>query len=198
MKSLKQHLQDVSEIRINIKPDTSNVKAEHPAVKCETQPSLPSEPLDNGSQPTLQTSGPSGFTTSEPVTAGMSATASRDATMEEDSEKPEADMSMDCTVGPEANKDLEKVKRDEESTTSLISTANVTSAASSGNTAPAASRPAPPATALMPEGSSAELPQINKHILKVLRAAVHQHRLTRGNTTRSEENMVRPGFKSQP
>lgn len=175
MKSLKQHLQDVSEVQITIKQDTNNLDVDSPAVKCEAQPSLPSEPLDNESQPALQTSSPSGFTTSEPITTGMSAAASCDVTMEEDSEEPEADVSKDCTVGPEASKD--NVKRDNESA--------------------AASRPAPSSATLMPEGSSAELPQINEDILKVLTEAVRQHRLTRGITAQ-RENVVRPGFKYQP
>lgn len=196
MKSLKQRLQDASEITIKFQQDKINVEDEFPAVKCQTQPCPPSDPSDNGSQPALQTSGPGGFTTSEPITAGPSATASRDAAMEEDSEKPGAEIAMDSAVGPEANKDVEKVTGDAGSTATSISTANVTSAVSSGNTAPPASSPAPPATALKPEENSAELPQINEDIFKALKAAVHRHRLTRGSRTQSEENVVRPGFKS--
>lgn len=193
MKSLKQRLQDASEITIKFQQDKINVEPESPAVKCQTQPCPPSEPSDNGSQPALQTSGPGGFTTSEPNTAGLSATAPRDAAMEENSEKPGAEIAMDSAVGPEANEDVEKVTGDADSTATSISTANVTSAVSSGNTAPPASSPA---TALKPEENSALLPQINEDIFKALKAAVHQHRLTRGSRTQSEENVVRPGFKS--
>ncbi|XP_044040996.1 uncharacterized protein LOC122870699 [Siniperca chuatsi] len=181
LKSLKQRLQDSSEITINFEPDTIDVKAKPPAVKSQTEPP-PSELSDTGSQPALQAGGPGGSAIPEPITAGPSATA-----MEEDGEKPGTEIAMDSTVGPETNEDVEKVKGEEGSLITSVSTADVTSAVSSGNTVPAASSPAPSATALMPEENFAELPQINEDIFKALTAAVHQHRLTRGSRSKSEE-----------
>ncbi|XP_038587135.1 uncharacterized protein LOC119912168 isoform X2 [Micropterus salmoides] len=58
---------------------------------------------------------------------------------------------------------------------------------SSGNTDRAASSTAPSATALVTEGNVAELPEINADILKVLTAAVRQHRLTRESRSQSEK-----------
>ncbi|KAM7366542.1 hypothetical protein PAMP_015976 [Pampus punctatissimus] len=48
LKSLKQRLEDSSEITINLKLDVDNVKAKSATVKCQTQP--PSELLIDGSQ----------------------------------------------------------------------------------------------------------------------------------------------------
>lgn len=109
MKSLKQRLQDSSEITINFELDSSAVKAK------------PSELSDNGSQPALQTSGPGGSITGPSVTAG-------DVTMKA-SEKLGTE--MDAIVGPEANEDVEKAKGDEGSLTTLTSPADVASTSTS-------------------------------------------------------------------
>ncbi|KAM9335504.1 uncharacterized protein ABDE67_020489 [Symphorus nematophorus] len=183
LKSLKQRLNDSSEITINFGPDTIKVEAQPPAVKCQTQPP-PSERSDNGSQRVLQTSGPVGSTISEPVRAGPSTAAASDkAVKEEDDEKPETEVAVDSSGCPEANEDVEKVKREEESVTTLISTADMTStsAVRSGNSVPAAS-----ATALKPEENVAKVPEIDTDIFKALMEAVRHHRLTRGSKSQSE------------
>ncbi|XP_039678968.1 uncharacterized protein LOC120573346 isoform X1 [Perca fluviatilis] len=193
LKSLKQRLQDSSDITLNFEPDTINVKAEPTAVKCQTQPPS-SELLDNGSQPTLQTSDPAGSTISEPTTAGPSDTATSDIAMKEDCEKPGTEIAMDSTVDPEANEDVEKaeVKGEEGSLTPSISTADVTStsAVSSVNTVPAASSPdpsSPATTVLMPEENFSKLPQISTDIFQAVVAAVRNHRLTRESKSQREE-----------
>ncbi len=190
LKSLKQRLQDSSEITINFELGTISVKAKPPAVKCRTQP-LPSGLSDTGSQPALQSSGPGGSTISGP--AGPSATTTSDVAME-NCEKPGTEIASDSTVVHKANEDVEKaeVKGEEGSLTTSISTADVTSTSA----VPAASSPAPSATSVMPEENFTELPQINADIFKALTAAVRQHRLTRGGRPQSEEKEVRPGFKS--
>ncbi|XP_045920990.1 microtubule-associated protein futsch-like isoform X5 [Micropterus dolomieu] len=81
LKSLKQRLQDSSEITINFEPDTISVASKPPAVKYQTRPS---ELSDTGSQAALQTSGTGGSIISEPITAGPSATATSDVAVEED------------------------------------------------------------------------------------------------------------------
>ncbi|XP_076580489.1 uncharacterized protein znf638 isoform X2 [Chaetodon auriga] len=143
----------------------------------------PSELLDNGSQPGLQTSDPSLSTMSEPVTAGQSAAASSSVSMEVDGEKSGTEIVMASTVGPEPNKDVEG------SLTTSVSTAdlNSASAVSSRNTVPAASSPAPSATALMRKENYAEVLPIDPEIFKVLTAAVRQHRLSRANRSHSEK-----------
>ena len=202
LKSLKQRLQDSSDITLNFEPDTINVKAEPAAVKCQTQPPS-SELLDNGSQPTLQTSDPAGSTISEPTTAGPSDTATSDIAMKEDCEKPGTEIAMDSTVDPEANEDVEKaeVKGEEGSLTPSISSADVTStsAVSSVNTVPAASSPdpsSPATTVLMPEETFAKLPQISTDIFQAIVAAVHSPKLTLDSKSQREEKKVRLDFKS--
>ncbi|KAM9335646.1 uncharacterized protein ABDE67_020650 [Symphorus nematophorus] len=101
-------------------PDTINVEAKPPSGKCQTK--TPSEPLDNGTKPALQTSDPAGSTISDLITAGPSASAASDVT-KEDGEKPGSKISMDSSLGPQANEDLEKVKGEEGSLTSSVSTA---------------------------------------------------------------------------
>ncbi|XP_070849509.1 microtubule-associated protein futsch-like [Chaetodon trifascialis] len=151
------------------------------ATESKAQPP-PSELSDNGSQPGLQTSDPFGSTMSEPVTAGPSAAASSDASIEVDAEKSGTEIVMDSTVGPEPNKDVE------ESLPTLISTADLSSASavSSRNTVPAASSPAPSAAALIHKEGFAELLPIDPEIFKVLTAAVRQHRLSRASRSHSE------------
>ncbi len=138
-----------------------------------------------------------GSTMSEPIKAEPSVAASDDIAMEDEREKSEAELAMDSTVGPEGDKDVEKVevKEGKGSLSSLISAADVTctSADSSGNTVLAASSPAPLATALIEE-NFAEIPQINTEFLMVLKAALHQHRLNRENResrSQNEEYQVR-------
>ncbi|KAF1380863.1 hypothetical protein PFLUV_G00168440 [Perca fluviatilis] len=200
LKSLKQRLQDSSDITLNFEPDTINVKAEPAAVKCQTQPPS-SELLDNGSQPTLQTSDPAGSTISEPTTAGPSDTATSDVAMKEDCEKPGTEIAMDSTVDPEANEDVEKaeVKGEEGSLTPSISSADVTStsAVSSVNTVPAASSPdpsSPATTVLMPEETFAKLPQISTDIFQAIVAAVHSPKLTLDSKSQREEKKCEDEF----
>ncbi|XP_034713234.1 uncharacterized protein LOC117935205 [Etheostoma cragini] len=192
LKSLKQRIQDVTDITLNFELDTINVKAEPAAVKCETQPP-PSELLDNGSQLALQTSDPAGSTISEPSTAGQSAIATSDIAMKEDCEKPGPEITMDSIVDNEPNEDVEKaeVKGQECSLTTSISTADVTpTSVVSVNAVPAASSPdpsSPGTTVLMPEENPAELPQISTDIFQAVVAAVRNHRLTRDSNTQREE-----------
>ncbi|XP_049923873.1 zinc finger protein 638-like [Epinephelus moara] len=188
LKGLEQRLQDASEITIN--HDPINVKAEPPAVECETQPPT-SEKSDNGSQPALQTSGPNGSIVSEPTIAGPSATSASDVAMKEDGEKPVTEISMDSTVGPEANEDVEKVevKVEEESPTTSVSTADVTPthAVSSGDAVSAASSSTPSATAVISEGNFAQLPENKMDIFQV-----QDHRLTQESRSQSKEEEEGP------
>ncbi|XP_027143700.1 uncharacterized protein LOC104936243 isoform X4 [Larimichthys crocea] len=189
LKSLKQRLQDCSEITIHFEPDTVNFKAktpsqpptQSPTVKCQTQP-LPPECSDNGSQPAQQASGPGGSTPSKPIIAGPSETAASDVAMDEDAEKSGTETTIDSTVGPRANEVVKKAKGEDALLTTLNSAADVTSTSvvSSGNTVPSA-------TGLTPEENFAELPQIDTDIFKALKAAVHQYRLTRESKPQSEE-----------
>ncbi|XP_049923864.1 uncharacterized protein LOC126404574 isoform X5 [Epinephelus moara] len=192
MKSLKQRLQDSSEITINFEPDAIDVKAKPPAVKCETQPP-PSEQLDNGSQPALQTSDPAGSIVSEPITPEPNVTPASDVAMKEDGEKSGTEIVMDSAVGPEANEDVGKadVKVEEESPTTPVSTADSTStpAVSSGNTVSAASNTTPSATAVISEGNFAEIPKISTENFLALVAAVRKHKLSRESRSQSEDKM---------
>ncbi|TKS93076.1 Zinc finger protein 638 [Collichthys lucidus] len=186
LKSLKQRLQDSSEITIHFEPDTVNFKAKTPShpptqpptVKSQTQP-LPPECSDNGSQPAQQASGPGGSTPSKPITAGTSETAASDVAMDEDVEKSGTETAIDSTVGSRANEDVKKAL-----TTLNSAAADVTSTSvvSGGNTAPSA-------TGLTPEENLAELPQIDTDIFKALKAAVHQYRLTRESKPQSEDEV---------
>ncbi|XP_059210782.1 uncharacterized protein LOC131989550 isoform X2 [Centropristis striata] len=109
LKSLKQRLQDSSEITINLEPNTISVKAEPPAVKSQTQPP-PSELLESGSEPSLLTSGPGESTISEPITTGPSVSATSDEAMMEDGEILETETAMVSTDAPEANQNVEKAE----------------------------------------------------------------------------------------
>ncbi|KAL7375649.1 hypothetical protein ABVT39_021426 [Epinephelus coioides] len=192
MKSLKQRLQDSSEITINFEPDAIDVKAKPPAVKCETQPP-PSEQSDNGSQPALQTSDPAGSIVSEPITTEPNVTSASDVAMKEDGEKSGTEIVMDSAVGPEANEDVGKadVKVEEESPTTPVSTADSTStpAVSSGNAVSAASNTTPSATAVISEGNFAEIPKISTENFLALVAAVRKHKLSRESRSQSEDKM---------
>ncbi|XP_078020693.1 uncharacterized protein LOC144458271 isoform X2 [Epinephelus lanceolatus] len=192
MKSLKQRLQDSSEITINFEPDAIDVKAKPPAVKCETQPP-PSEQSDNGSQPALQTSDPAGSIVSEPITTEPNVTPASDVAMKEDGEKSGTEIVMDSAVGPEANEDVGKadVKVEEESPTTSVSTADSTStpAVSSGNAVSAASNTTPSATAVISEGNFAEIPKISTENFLALVAAVRKHKLSRESRSQSEDKM---------
>nr|XP_033465239.1 uncharacterized protein LOC117245811 isoform X4 [Epinephelus lanceolatus] len=192
MKSLKQRLQDSSEITINFEPDAIDVKAKPPAVKCETQPP-PSEQSDNGSQPALQTSDPAGSIVSEPITTEPNVTPASDVAMKEDGEKSGTEIIMDSAVGPEANEDVGKadVKVEEESPTTSVSTADSTStpAVSSGNAVSAASNTTPSATAVISEGNFAEIPKISTENFLALVAAVRKHKLSRESRSQSEDKM---------
>ncbi|KAA8582718.1 hypothetical protein FQN60_006389 [Etheostoma spectabile] len=184
-KSLKQRIQDYTDIPLNFYLDTMKVKAEPAAVKCQTQPP-PSELLDNGSQPALQTGDPAGSTISAPTTAGPSANATNDIAIKEDCEKPGPEITMDSIVDHEPNEDVEnaEVKGQECSLTTSISTANIV------DTVPAASSPdpsSPGTTVLMTEENPAELPQISTDIFQAVVAAVRNHRLTRDSNTQREE-----------
>ncbi|XP_070786278.1 uncharacterized protein znf638 [Enoplosus armatus] len=187
LKSLKQRQQDYSEIKMNFEPGTISFEAKPPVVKCQTEPP-PSELLDTGSQPARKTSGHGGstiseLTISEPITAGPNATAASDVATKEDGEKPGTEIAMNSTVCPDASEDAEKVKEEEGSLTTSVSTADVTSTCA----VPAASSPAPSATALIPEENATELPRIDTNIFMALTAAVRQHRLARGSRSQSEE-----------
>ncbi|XP_070711288.1 uncharacterized protein [Pempheris klunzingeri] len=196
LKSLKQRLQEPNEITIGPKQENTSVSTEPPTVDCQSQPPPP-ELSDNQSQPAVITSGLGGATISEPIVEAANATAASDIAMKEDGEKPGSDqITVDSTVGAEEHEDKEKGKGEEGSLPTLVSTADVASvsAVSSGNTVPAASTPATSATAPTPEGNVAELPQINDNIFKVLTAAVHQHRLTRGNSSQHGEKEGQEDF----
>ncbi|XP_069028196.1 uncharacterized protein [Embiotoca jacksoni] len=160
-RSLKRHLQD-SEPTIQL--------------ACEVQPS--SEPSENEALPALQTGAPAepapsaGSNISESSTAGPSDTATT----------PGADIAADSTTAPKQSVDVKEaeVVKDDSPTTSVT--------AADGNTVPAASSFALSAAGQVKlEEKAAELPHINEDIFKVITAAVHQHRLTRGGRTQSKE-----------
>ncbi|KAK9524971.1 hypothetical protein VZT92_017327 [Zoarces viviparus] len=194
LKSLKQRLQDAGD-NMEGKP----IKAQPPAVQCQTQPSL----SDNGSQPAQQTSGSGGSTISEPTTAGPSASAASDVAITKDHEEPGTEFATDSTSGPEANEGVEKAEEkgeeDPQTTSSFTADVASTTAVSSGNTDPAASSPAPSATALMPEKNVAVLPQINANAFQAIAAAVRNLRLTRESSSKSEEvNPSKSNTSSRP
>lgn len=174
MKSLKERLQDPSEI--NIEPEPISVSEAKPSdVEQQTllPPSTPSA---------LETSGPA----EEPVTAEPSAAASIDVAMEGDVEKPGSEITADSADVPEASEEVEQVKVEEETLTGDVISASVVS---SGNTVPADSSLEPSDTAHKPEENFAEFSQLNEDIFAALTAAVRQHRLTRGSKTQSEEEV---------
>lgn len=170
MKSLKERLQDASEI--NIDPEPISV-SEAKSSDVEHQTQLP--------PPALGTSGP----VEELVTTEPSAAASIDVAMEEDVEKPGTEITADSAVVPEAREEVEKVKAEEETRT----TGDVNSVVSSGNTLPADSSLEPSDAAHKPEENFAEFSQLNEDIFAALTAAVRQHRLTRESKTQSEEEV---------
>lgn len=174
MKSLKERLQDASEI--NIEPEPISVGEAKPS-DVEHQTQLPPPPF------ALETSGPA----EEPVTTEPSAAASIDVAMEGDVEKPGSEITADPAVASEASEEVEKVKIEEET----LTTGDVISASvvSSGNTVPADSSLEPSDTAHKPEENFAEFSQLNEDIFAALTAAVRQHRLTRESKTQSEEEV---------
>ncbi|XP_038587133.1 mucin-17-like isoform X2 [Micropterus salmoides] len=107
-------------------------------------------------QAVLQTSGPDGSIISEPITAGLSATAAGDAAVEGDGEKPGTEIVMDSSVCPEANED---VKGKKGSLTTSVSSTDATSsfAVSSGNAVPVIYSPAHPYTSLIPEQAALQI-----------------------------------------
>ncbi|XP_036967632.1 uncharacterized protein LOC119026983 isoform X2 [Acanthopagrus latus] len=161
LKSLKERLQDASEI--NIDPEPISV-SEAKSSDVEHQTQLP--------PPALGTSGP----VEELVTTEPSAAASIDVAMEEDVEKPGTEITADSAVVPEAREEVEKVKAEEETRT----TGDV-------NSVPADSSLEPSDAAHKPEENFAEFSQLNEDIFAALTAAVRQHRLTRESKTQSEE-----------
>lgn len=164
MKSLKQRLEDSSEITIKLDLDTISVDKNPPAVKCETQPSLSesSEPSDSGAS-AKQAATAESFV-SESAAAGSSATATSDIAMREDGEKLEPECTTQSKVASKAN---ESVKGEEGSPATPAATAKET---------------------------VAELPKIDEDIFNILTAAVRQHRLTRETRTQSSEKEVTLGF----
>ncbi|XP_044196480.1 uncharacterized protein LOC122973207 isoform X2 [Thunnus albacares] len=200
LKSLKQRLEDSSEITIDLKSDSDSVEAKSPTVTCQTQPPPP-ELLNDGPHLALQMSSPApaklddpaGSTISTLVTEGPSATTVSDIAMKEDDKDPGTEIAMDSAVGPKSNEEVEKTeeKRGEEvgSPTTSVTTDDVTStsAISSEKAVPAASSPAPSATEVMPEENIVGLPQISAEMFKALTAAVRQHRLTQGSRFESKE-----------
>lgn len=174
MKSLKERLQDPSEI--NIEPEPISVGEAKPS-DVEQQTLLPPS-----SPSALETSGPA----EELVTAEPSAAASIDVAMEGDVEKPGSEITADSADVPEASEEVEQVKVEEETLTGDVISASVVS---SGNTVPADSSLEPSDTAHKPEENFAEFSQLNEDIFAALTAAVRQHRLTRGSKTQSEEEV---------
>lgn len=162
MKSLKERLQDASEI--NIDPEPISV-SEAKSSDVEHQTQLP---------PALGTSGP----VEELATTEPSAAAFIDVAMEEDVEKPGTEITADSAVVPEAREEVEKVKAEEETRT----TGDV-------NSVPADSSLEPSDAAHKPEENFAEFSQLNEDIFAALTAAVRQHRLTRESKTQSEEEV---------
>ncbi|XP_056224748.1 uncharacterized protein LOC130164210 isoform X2 [Seriola aureovittata] len=179
LKSLKQRLEDSSEITINLELDTVNDEAKPPP---------PSEVSDKGPQSALQASIPASAKPAAPAgsiicESGPSATATSDVAIKEESEKLETAITMESTIAFKANEDVEKaeIKREDGSPTPIDDTAD-------GNTVPAASSPALLATSLVKsEENTTELLHIDQDIFNALTAAVRQHRLTRGSRTHSEE-----------
>ncbi|XP_071315887.1 microtubule-associated protein futsch-like [Trachinotus anak] len=185
LKSLKQRLEDSSEITINLEQDTVIVEAKPP-----TQPPT-SEVSDNRPQSTLQTSisasakpaAPSGSIICE---SGPSATATSDIAME-DSEKLGTEIAMDSSIALKAT----EVKMEEGSLTTCDNSAD-------GNSFPTASIPSFSNTSFVKtEESATELLHIDKDTLIALTAAVRQHRLNRGSRIHNEEKQSSKGVKKE-
>lgn len=181
MKSLKQRLQDSSEIKVNLELDTTDVK--FPTVISGAQSSL----SDKGAQ-TLQQTSTSGSAQpavsvssniSKSLTAGQSATS--DQEMEETSDKPGTEI-ITSTVALQASRDVEKAEgRVGEEGSPVIS---VTSA--DGRTFSAASTPAPQVTSLTKSKEMIkELPYIN----------ADEPILIQGTKTQTVDKMVISGKK---
>lgn len=181
MKSLKQRLQDSSEIKVNLELDTTDVK--FPTVISGAQSSL----SDKGAQ-TLQQTSTSGSAQpavsvssniSKSLTAGQSATS--DQEMEETSDKPGTEI-ITSTVALQASQDVEKAEgRVGEEGSPVIS---VTSA--DGRSFSAASTPAPQVTSLTK----------SKEMIKELRYInADEPILIQGTKTQTVDKMVISGKK---
>lgn len=182
MKSLKQRLQDSSEIKVNLELDTTDVK--FPTVISGAQTSL----SDKGAQ-TLQQTSTSGSAQpavsvssniSKSLTAGQSATS--DQEMEETSNKPGTEITITSTVALQASQDVEKAEGRVGEEGSPVT--SVTSA--DGRTFSAASTPAPPVTSLTKSKETIkELPYIN----------ADEPILIQGTKTQTVDKMVISGKK---
>ncbi|XP_034532499.1 uncharacterized protein LOC117807351 isoform X2 [Notolabrus celidotus] len=185
VESLKQRLQDSSEIPVRFQQLLLSIDTEPPALESQTL-DPPAESLDNGSQSALQTINPDGSTIPEPAEPSSSVVKT------EEVQEPVADIAMDCTAGSTSDEGVEKIQVEEEppSTTTATTTLVAPTAlqVSSDNIVPAASGPDPPSTAPVPEEDPAELPQIDVEILQALTAAVRQHRLTLASKSKSKED----------
>lgn len=182
MKSLKQRLQDSSEIKVNLELDTTDVK--FPTVISGAQPSL----SDKGPQ-TLQQTSTSGSAQpavsvssniSKSLTTGQSATS--DQGMEETSDKPGTEITITSTIALQASQDVEKAEWGVGEEGSPVT--SVTSA--DGRTVSAASTLAPPVTSLTKSKETIkELPYVN----------ADEPRLIQGTKTQSVDKMVIPGLE---
>ncbi|CAI5685604.1 uncharacterized protein LOC100710086 isoform X2 [Oreochromis niloticus] len=176
LKSLKQRLQDSSEIKVNLELDTTDVK--FPTVISGAQPSL----SDKGPQ-TLQQTSTSGSAQpavsvssniSKSLTTGQSATS--DQGMEETSDKPGTEITITSTIALQASQDVEKAEWGVGEEGSPVT--SVTSA--DGRTVSAASTLAPPVTSLTKSKETIkELPYVN----------ADKPRLIQGTKTQSVDKM---------
>uniref|UniRef100_A0A7N6A482 Matrin-type domain-containing protein n=2 Tax=Anabas testudineus TaxID=64144 RepID=A0A7N6A482_ANATE len=114
LKTLKQRLEDSSEIPIKLEPDAISDD------KCQTQPPLSGSSDSRGSAKQAATAA---STVSETVTSGSTTTAASDVAMKEDAEKLGTKCTMDSTIVSQAN---ESVKGEEESPTTPVANAEET------------------------------------------------------------------------
>ncbi|XP_060922607.1 uncharacterized protein LOC132996280 [Limanda limanda] len=172
VKSRKQRLEGSSEIFINLEPEDESPPPEHP----DNDPQLVLQTSDSAS---AKPAAPNEPITGEAVAAEPSSTAAGDVVMEEDKEKVGPEIVPDSGVGPQANKEVEKVAETEE-----VSTTATIDAPADGTSVPEDSTTGVVAS----EETSTDLPRINQDVFRAIKAAVHRHRLTQETKTQSEEN----------
>ncbi|KAG7215145.1 hypothetical protein INR49_022737 [Caranx melampygus] len=120
-RSLKQRLEDSSEATVNLEQGTIKVEAKPP-----TKPP-PAEVSDEGPQPAPQLSISAPAKPAAPAGSGPSATGTSDEAMEEASEKLGPEIIMESTVSHQSNEGVERLKREEASPPTALTTSSPTS-----------------------------------------------------------------------
>ncbi|XP_030609082.1 uncharacterized protein LOC115796791 isoform X2 [Archocentrus centrarchus] len=122
LKNLKQHLQDSSDITVNLELDTIDISTKSPAVISGAQPT----PSDKAAEASQQAS------SAGSLTAEQSAIATGDLGMKEASDKPGTEITTTSTIAPQTSQDVEKSEgREEGSPATPVTSAD-------GSTVPAA------------------------------------------------------------